>query len=246
MRDKVGRVPRFRSAAGRGAPRRPLVTLGAIAAWAAFGVLRLAAFDDGTGQDSPPERAAADKPVLGGVVAGRVTTSNGRPLFETVVYLESTDPGRRFPAPAAPAVVGQKGAQFAPALTVVAVGQAVEFRNDEDQPIEHNVFSKSKEVREFDLGLYKPTQARTVTFDKPGAVVLGCSIHREMQGVVYVCPTPFFARVGPDGQYSIADVPPGGYEVRTWQRQRRYLEHTQRIDVAASAALAVDIVLRRN
>ncbi|MGE0479582.1 MAG: hypothetical protein AB7Q17_03820 [Phycisphaerae bacterium] len=240
-------TPRSHFAARRVAPRRRLVALSALAGCAVFGALRLAALDESAGQSSSAARVVAtEKPAPGGVVAGRVTTSNGRPLFETVVYLESTDPSRRFPAPATPAVVGQKGAQFAPALTVVAVGQAVEFRNDEDQPIEHNVFSKSKEVREFDLGLYKPNQARTVTFDKPGAVVLGCSIHREMQGVVYVCPTPFFARVAADGTYSLSGVPPGAYEVHTWQRNRRYLEHTQRIDVTAGAPVALDIVLRRN
>jgi len=38
---------------------------------------------------------------------------------------------------------------------IVTVGQAVDFLNDEDRLIEHNVFSNSPAKR-FDLGLYRP------------------------------------------------------------------------------------------
>ena len=72
----------------------------------------------------------------------------------------------------------------------------MDFRNDEPKPVEHNVFSNS-EAKRFDLGLYKPGEPiEPVTFEQAGAVRLRCSIHRYMDGVVYVTPTPFFAVVG--------------------------------------------------
>ena len=56
----------------------------------------------------------------------------------------------------------------------------------------------------FDLGLYKPPLGKLVTFDTPGVVRLFCSIHRTMDGMIYVCPSPFWSRVGPDGRYECA------------------------------------------
>ena len=104
-------------------------------------------------------------------------------------------------------------------MTVVSVGQTVNFLNDEDRAIEHNVFSNSAPKR-FDLGLYGPGKSKAVTFDKPGPVFLYCSIHRYMDGVVYVAPSPFFATVAKDGSFTITGVKPGNYNLRTWQRRR--------------------------
>ena len=130
----------------------------------------------------------ATKPA-GGAVSGKVSSPGEVPLSEMVVYLESPDDKRQIEVPKETVKVSQKGAKFAPAVVIVCVGQTVDFLNDEDRPIEHNVFSNTP-VKRFDLGLYKPGESRTVTFDKPGAVFLYCSIHRHMDGVVFVSSTP--------------------------------------------------------
>jgi plastocyanin len=141
--------------------------------------------------------------------------------------------------------VSQKGAKFRPALLVVCVKTTVDFLNDEDRPIEHNVFSNSP-VMQFDLGLYKPGESRPVTFDKPGAVLLYCSIHRHMDGVVYVTPTPYFAVIdGASGdlKYKIDDVPAGRWIVRTWQHRKRFPEAEANVDVAAGGLCTQDLQL---
>src|SRR4051812_43729184 len=154
-------------------------------------------------------------------ITGIVTAEGDVPLAEMVVYLDSPDPARLPAATTQPARILQKGAQFEPKLLIVTVGQAVDFVNDEDRPIEHNVFSNSPPKR-FDLGLYGPGQAKQVVFDKPGPVFLFCSIHRFMDGVIFVSPTPFTSRVDPDGRYTIGNVPPGDWIVKTWQRRKRF------------------------
>ena len=143
------------------------------------------------------------------------------PMSEMVVFLESPDPARVVPTPKEAASISQRGATFSPALLIVCVGQRVDFLNDEIQQIEHNVFSNAPAKR-FDLGLYKPGESKPVLFDKAGPVFLYCSIHRHMDGVVFVSPTPFTSRVEPDGQYHISGVPPGNWLLRTWQRRRRF------------------------
>ena len=129
-------------------------------------------------------------------------------------------------------------------MVVVMVGQSVEFLNDETRPIEHNVFSNSPAKR-FDLGLYGPGQSKTVVFDKPGPVSLFCSIHRYMDGVVYVSPTPYTSRVNPDGHYQIDNVPPGNWIVKTWQRRKRFLELSVPVTVEADKVANVALELKR-
>src|SRR3954471_14704498 len=115
--------------------------------------------------------AAAPSTQPAGAVTGKVTSEGEVPLHELVIYLESPDAARPLPPPGPAVKVSQKGAQFAPPLSIIMVGQSVDFPNDEDRLIEHNVFSNAPAKR-FDLGLYPPGQSRTVTFDKPGAVFL--------------------------------------------------------------------------
>ena len=179
-----------------------------------------------------------------GVVTGRITAAGNVPMSEMVVYLESADPARVVPTPKDVATISQKGATFSPAMLVVCVGQTVAFLNDETEQIEHNVFSNAPAKR-FDLGLYKPGESRSVFFDKPGPVFLYCSIHRHMDGVVFVSPTPFTSRVEADGQYRIARVPPGNWVLKTWQRRRRFPEVLLPMTVETGKATSIDLELRR-
>lgn len=73
--------------------------------------------------------------------------------------------------------VGQKDKKFTEAEMTIAVGDTVNFRNDD--PFSHNVYSLS-EAKSFDLGSYPKGQSRAVTFDQPGVVEVGCAIHFDM------------------------------------------------------------------
>ena len=208
----------------------PLLLVGWITAAAALPVNRR----EGAAQDAPR-----------GSVAGRVTASTGA-LPEMIVYLEPVAPsaGVTFAPPQRVEVISQQGAKFAPSLLVISRGQTVEFRNDEQRPIEHNVFSRSP-AKPFDLGLFPPPQAKRVTFDEPGPVQLYCSIHRYMDGVIYVCPTPLFAKVGADGNFAIDNVPPGEWRLRTWQRSARFDDAEQVVRVGANQRVTLNLEMTR-
>src|SRR5689334_17324784 len=139
---------------------------------AGFGVWAIIGVTGAWGAESTTQPAET------GAVRGVVSAESEIPMAEMVVFLDVPE------GVAAPAVgsgeavrVSQKGAQFEPRITIVPVGRAVEFLNDEDRPIEHNVFSNSPAKR-FDLGLWGPGKSKVVTFDKAGPVFLYCSIHR--------------------------------------------------------------------
>lgn len=182
----------------------------------------------------------------GGAITGKVTIAGKkkRKVPPMVVYLEAADPKKRFDPPAKEIVVTQNGAKFSPSMLVVARGQAVQFRNDEDRDIEHNVFSRSPS-KSFDLGLYPPGEQKGVTFDRPGEIRLFCSIHRYMDGVIYVCPTPFFSQVQKDGSYKIPNVPPGEYKLKTWQRKRRYRDQSRPLTVTKGKTSEVNLEMKR-
>jgi plastocyanin len=209
------------------------VALGLSLAWAAAPSTRPASFGGGGGAG-------------GASVMGRVTSASEVPLTEMVVFLERDgDAPLAMPESVPPSVaVRQKGAKFDPPLVIVTVGQAVDFINDDDKQVEHNVFSNAPAKR-FDLGLYPSGQTKSVTFDKPGAVLLYCSIHKFMDGVVYVCPTRYHSRVAPDGTYRIENVPPGKYKLRTWQRRKRFPEKAEAVEVTPGRLVTSNLELRR-
>jgi plastocyanin len=188
------------------------------------------------------DKAPATQP--SGNLAGSIVFPADVPLSEMVVYLSPADPSKQFAVPKEPRKISQKGAQFSPSLLIICLGQTVDFVNDEDRLIEHNVFSNSP-AKQFDLGLYKPGESRSVTFDKTGPVFLYCSMHRHMDGAIYVAPTPFFARVGDDGKYQINNVPAGDWVISTWQRRRRFPEAHVNATVTANQTTTADLTFQR-
>jgi plastocyanin len=146
-----------------------------------------------------------------------VKDDRGQPVADAVVSL--TPVGAPPPATRpAPAVMDQVNKEFVPHVLPVQVGAAVSFPNRDN--IRHHVYSFSP-AKKFELPLYIGTPAAPVVFDKPGVVALGCNIHDWMVGYIYVLPTPWFARTGPDGLARLPDVPAGSYEVRVWHPQMR-------------------------
>jgi plastocyanin len=191
------------------------------------------------------QSAAASPPTTqpSGTVKGTIASPGEVPLPEMVVYLQPDD-NQPIPTPTETVRISQKGAKFSPAFVVISVGQTVDFANDEDRPIEHNVFSNSA-PKQFDLGVFKPGESRAIIFDKPGPVFLYCSIHRYMDGVIYVAPTPYFSRVNADGSYKIDTVPVGHWVVRTWQRRRRYPEAQAILKVTEDQISVQDLALQK-
>ncbi len=107
-------------------------------------------------------------------------------------------------------VMTQKNKTFTPHMLAIPVGSTVDFPNLD--PIFHNAFS-SYNGQIFDVGLYPPGSTRSVKFSREGAVRVFCNIHSSMSAMIVVVATPYFAVTKRDGTFSIANVPPGDYEL---------------------------------
>lgn len=149
-------------------------------------------------------------------VTASVTDPSGAAVANAVVALyadqTSGDKPSKEAAPAT-AVMDQHSKQFDPHVLVVRIHTNVRFPNSDD--IHHEVYSFSK-PKPFELPLYHGTTAAPVTFDNPGEIVLGCNIHDNMFGYIYVVDTPWFAKTDAAGTLTIAAVPAGKYRARLW------------------------------
>jgi len=156
--------------------------------------------------------AGVGMPLAAAPLNVRVVDASGRPVRDAVVTLYPAGAAR--PARAAGRyVVAQKDLQFRPFLTVVPVGADVSFPNLD--PTKHHVYSFSAAKR-FELKLFAKDQSRTVHFDKPGVVALGCNIHDQMSAFVFVTNSAWTARTNAQGLASFADAPNAPTRVALW------------------------------
>ncbi len=138
--------------------------------------------------------------------------SDGKPLADTVVFLESRE-AKAAARPMTGVEIEQDKRRFTRRVSVVTVGSEVIFPNRDT--VRHHVYSFSP-TKTFELKLYAGKPANPVLFDKAGIAVLGCNIHDNMVAWVVVVETPHHAVADADGKLHLDNVPPGTYRLRSW------------------------------
>lgn len=172
-----------------------------------------------------------------------VTDRAGAPLPNVVVTAAD---GRTTPVRSAEfsMVMDQLNMRFTPEVLVVPVGGAVSFPNSDS--VSHQVYSFSAAKR-FQLPLYKGSAHPPVVFDKPGLVVVGCNIHDQMVGYVYVTDARWYGQTAKDGKVAFADVPAGKVKVTVWNPRiaDAAATLTREAEVPASSRGAVEFRLAK-
>jgi plastocyanin len=152
-----------------------------------------------------------------GAIRGRAVRSPGAPDAPggepLVVVAEPV--GATVPASSAPGqrTICRRAGRFVPSFLVIATGQAVRFANDDG--ICHRLFSSS-ESNAFELDVLHSGDSGTVRLERPGVVRVYCSLHEAERVLIFVAPTPHFGTVGPSGEFEIAELSPGRYELHAW------------------------------
>jgi hypothetical protein len=178
---------------------------------------------------------------LGAQVTGKVELSNStnaavrrhKDYQGVVLWLEPVDR----PVPALPpkrVEMLQKDKLFQPHVVAISLGGTVDLPNLD--LIFHNAFSNFS-GQPFDVGLYPPRTSKSVIFRHAGIVRVFCNIHATMSAIIAVLNTPWYAVTLATGQYAIAGVPPGEYQLRIFHERAlpenlRFLE--RRITVPES------------
>ena len=148
----------------------------------------------------------------------QVIDQRGDPVVDAVISF----PGQPRSSPDSHAVIDQVDKQFAPHVVVVQKGQWVNFPNSDD--IRHHVYSFS-EPKTFEMRLFSGTDAEPQLFDQPGIVVLGCNIHDEMRGFIYVADQENTALTDSNG---LADIQISGDSFHIWH-ERLSTSQTERV-----------------
>ena len=155
---------------------------------------------------------ALTAPVGAAALSVRVFDSSGRPVRDAVVTLYPSA-GAHAPRASGRYVVSQQNLQFRPFLSIVPVGADVSFPNLDNT--KHHVYSFSAAKR-FELKLFARDQSRTVHFDKPGVVALGCNIHDQMSAFIVVTDSAWTARTNAQGVAAFDDAPASSGRVTVW------------------------------
>ncbi|MGZ2411985.1 plastocyanin [Sphingomonas sp. F9_3S_D5_B_2] len=170
----------------------------------------------------------------------RVVDSSGKPVRDAVVTFYPASGAR--PARAAGRyLVAQRNLQFQPFLSIVPVGADVSFPNFD--PTKHHVYSFSPAKR-FELKLFAKDQSRTVRFEKPGVVALGCNIHDAMTAFIVVTDSAWTARTNAQGMANFADAPATAGRLQVWHPYLRAPGPLQQAIGASQRALRVAVRLR--
>src|SRR6476469_1362048 len=161
----------------------------------------------------------------------RVVDAPGRPVQDAVVTLYPAGNAARPARAGGRFVVSQKDLKFHPFLTIVPVGADVSFPNLD--PTKHHVYSFSP-AKKFELKLFARDQSRTVHFEKPGVVALGCNIHDQMSAFVVVTDSAWTARTNAQGIAAFADAPNASARLTVWHPYLRVPGGIVQQGVAAS------------
>jgi plastocyanin len=152
-------------------------------------------------------------PLVAAPLAVRVVDTSGHPVRDAVVTFYPARPAAHAPRPGGRFVVAQKNLQFHPFLTIIPVGADVSFPNFD--PTKHHVYSFSA-AKKFELKLFAKDQSRTVHFDKPGVVALGCNIHDQMSAFIVVTDSAWTARTNAQGMALFGDAPGAPGRLTVW------------------------------
>ncbi len=172
-------------------------------------------------------------------ISGEVKVEGDKNLKNLIVYLEPADSSKTQYEPVVHKIM-QKGRRFSPDLIVVSPGDKVQFLNDEDREIDHNIYSLSK-LKSFDLGLGEKGSVLEVSVDKNGSGNFYCSVHKLMEGRLVSLNTRHFVVLEKPGSFILPNIPPGKWIVKMFVSHRRYKSAPLNISVTDSSHEAVEL-----
>ncbi len=169
-----------------------------------------------------------------------VTDTDGQPVSDAVVFLSGDQPTK------AGQIVRmiQRNQSFNPDVMVISVGTIVEFPNED--PFRHHVYSFSPAKR-FELKLCGGDEVQAVEFYKQGEIALGCNIHDDMLGYIYIVDSNLFGKSGKDGSVTIAGLEDdASYEAQVWHPRLRGPPRRTAQTVTAGQSAKIEIGLKRD
>ena len=175
---------------------------------------------EGAAPQPTPIKMASD-PICekqGPAVTEAIVVGAGGALKNVFVYVKDGLGNLRFPVPATPVVLDQKGCRYEPHVFGVQAGQPVEIVSSD--PTLHNIHAIPEVNREFNTGQPVPGVPHRHTFStKEVMVPFKCDVHRWMNAYAGVLDHPFYAVTSDAGDFELKGLPPGTYTIEAWHEK---------------------------
>jgi hypothetical protein len=140
---------------------------------------------------------------------------NGGKVANVVVYVKNPPAGDH--KPNGKVTLDQRGCMYSPKNFGIMVNQDLEIINSDTTL--HNVHAFAK-PGEFNQAMPKQGQKLTKKFKKKQTPVeIKCDVHKWMNANALVLEHPFFATTNDKGEFEIANLPDGEYEVEAWHHK---------------------------
>ena len=171
-----------------------------------------------------------------------VLVGAGGALANVFVYVKSGLPAdAKYPSPSTPVVIDQKACEYHPRVFGIMVNQPLEIRNSD--PLMHNIKTRSKQNRPFNISQPTAGMTLTKTFSAPEVMLpFECNVHGWMHAYAGVLEHPFFAVTGTDGNFVIKGLPPGTYTIEAWHE--KYGTQTVTVTVKGTETATADFSYR--
>lgn len=152
-------------------------------------------------------------------IVEEVRVSEDGRLQGAVVYLDGVERGKGWDPPEEGYVLDQRECRFLPEVLIVPRGEKLTITNSDTVP--HNIHAYEV-IGRARRGLFNIAQPQPGRIEKElkvrssPIVKVECDLHNFMHGWVFVASTPYTAWTDSQGQFLLADVPPGHYVLKAW------------------------------
>ena len=133
------------------------------------------------------------------------------------------------------AILDQRRCAFVPHVLAIVAGTAVKVTNSDG--ILHNIHTLSKDNPSFNRAQPKYLKEVTETFSKPEIISVRCDVHGWMGGWIFVAANPYFDVSAADGNFKLAEVPPGKYTLEVWHETLG--KQTQQVEIVTGESVTV-------
>jgi hypothetical protein len=190
-----------------------------------------------TAKPPAPIRITFDQKVCGAELPdGSIQVDASGHLANVVVTLV----GVKAPAPARTVTVLNDHCAFVPRVQVAGRGSTMKTASRD--PVLHTTVLQQLDGRQlFNVALPVPGLEISKPVAGTGPLRVGCSTHQWMRGWIVV--TDDVAVVtGPDGRFTLPDVPPGTYQLRVWHEVLKAADRT--VTVAPGKPVTVTVEMK--
>lgn len=156
-----------------------------------------------------------------------------------VVRLTDIKKGKALDTAAKP-VLDQKACEFLPHVVVVPVGATLSIKNSD--PITHNVHTFGFENDPINKAQPASLPVIPAKFEAPETIKTQCDIHKWMGAYIVATDHPYVAVTDDQGNFKLADVPPGTYKMEIWHEALAPV--TKEVTVKGGADTAAPVELK--